>query len=271
VENRDRVSGNGQIESGRPDKLERVTDPVNKMKTIGGSAPLYSQIKDLIIEQIVKGVWSPGDLLPSETRLGQDYGVSQGTVRKALDVLASENLVMRHQGKGTFVAAHTPDRALFHFFHITSNNGVRQMPSSREKGMTRRRALREETLKLRLPTAARVIQIDRVRALEGRPVIAESIVVPAKIFPDLDRLPLEDLPNNLYQLYETRFCVTISRAVEHLRAIAASPQDAAWLGVEKGSPLQLIERVAHNLSGVPVELRISRCNTRDYYYESVLD
>lgn len=243
---------------------------LNEMRTIRGSAPLYSQVKELIIQEIYQGAWSPGDLLPSETRLGQDYGVSQGTVRKALDELAAENLVIRHQGKGTFVAAHTPDRALFHFFHITSNNGVRQMPSSQEKGMTRRRALREETVKLGLQSAARVIQIDRVRTLEGKPVIAESIVVPAKVFPDLDKLPLEDLPNNLYQLYEERYCVTISRAVEHLRAVAASPQDAAWLGVKKGSPLQLIERVAHNLKGVPVELRISRCNTVDHYYESVI-
>ncbi len=247
-----------------------MTQSLNQISTIRGSGPLYSQVKNLIIKQIVEGVWNPGDLLPSETRLGQDYGVSQGTVRKALDELAAENLVIRHQGKGTFVAAHTPDRALFHFFHIISNSGVRQMPSSREKGMLRRRALREETTKLSLPAAARVIQIDRVRHLDGKPVIAESIVVPAKIFPDLDKLPLEELPNNLYQLYEDRYYVTINRAVEHLRAVAASAQDAAWLGVKKGAPLQEIERVAHNLSGVPVELRISRCNTQDHYYESVI-
>ncbi len=243
---------------------------MNEIKTIRGSAPLYRQVKDLIIQEIYQGDWSPGDLLPSEIRLGQEYGVSQGTVRKALDELAAENLVIRHQGKGTFVAAHTPDRALFHFFHITNNSGVRQMPSSREKGMTRRRATREETQRLGLASAARVIQIDRVRYLEAQAVIAESIVVPAKIFPDLDKLPLEELPNNLYQLYEERYCVTISRAVEHLRAVAASPQDAAWLGLKKGTPLQLIERVAHNLKGVPVELRISRCNTENHYYESVI-
>src|SRR5258707_13395026 len=80
--------------------------------------PLYAQVRALMIRRMVRGEWRPGDILPSEGRLAVEFGVSQGTVRKALDEMAAQNLVVRQQGRGTFVAQHSEAHALFHFFHI---------------------------------------------------------------------------------------------------------------------------------------------------------
>ena len=80
--------------------------------------PLYQQVHDLLVSRIVAGEWKPGDALPPEPSLARTFRVSQGTVRKALAALEQRNLVVRRQGKGTYVATHTPQRALFHFFHL---------------------------------------------------------------------------------------------------------------------------------------------------------
>ena len=86
--------------------------------------PLYLQVKDVLVERLAAGEWSPGGAIPSELELAAQYGVSHGTVRKAIDALADDNLVVRRQGKGTFVATHTEERASnFRFLRIRRNDG----------------------------------------------------------------------------------------------------------------------------------------------------
>lgn len=234
------------------------------------SAPLYLQVKDRLIAGISNGDWRPGDVLPSEIALAQLFDVSQGTVRKALDELAAANLVVRRQGKGTYVASHTPQRALFHFFHLTDEGGRKRLPTSRVVGVKRRRANRFEISELQLGPQARVIEIERVRELDDRPAIWEQISMPASLFGDLDRLDPKDLPNTLYLLYEEKYGILVARARERLRAVSAKKREAELLNVAIGSPLLQIERLALALDGRPVEMRLSRCDTRDYHYESDL-
>ena len=236
-------------------------------KPAPGRGPLYTQVRELIVERLVSGYWQPGDILPSEVALGVEFSVSQGTVRKALDVLTAENLVVRHQGKGTFVATHTPQRELFHFFNLVSNDGSKQLPDkSRQLSLERRRGSREECSRLALPAGSNVICFVRVRMLVNRPAVYETITVPAKTFPSLGQD--NELPNNLYQIYEEEFGVTIHRAVEQLRAVTASPIEARHLIIPAGTPLIEIDRLAETLDKIPVEWRISRCDTRDHYYLS---
>ena len=231
-----------------------------------GGGPLYAQVRTLMVAAIVEGRWQPGDALPSENQLAAEYGVSQGTLRKALDALAADNLVVRHQGRGTFVAAHTPQRELFHFFHIAGDDGSRQLPAtSRLVTCERRRGTAGECGRLALPAGARVVHLQRVRDLDGRPVILENIVVPARLFPGLGD---GDIPNELYQLYEEGFGVTIHRAVEQLRAVAAGSTEARHLGVAVKSPLLEVDRLAETLDGTPVEWRTSRLSSDDHHYVS---
>jgi GntR family transcriptional regulator len=232
-----------------------------------GRGPLYVQVRERLIERIAEGLWQPGQPLPSEIMLAEEFGVSQGTVRKALDALAADNLVVRHQGKGTFVATHTPQRELFHFFHLVGQDGAKQMPVTRRLlSCGQRRAERDEAVRLGLAANAHVIEIKRLRDMGGEPAILETIVVPARLFPGLSEI--DALPNELYHLYEEGYGVTIHKAVEDIRAVAADRQAARVLGVDLGAPLLAIDRLAETLDGTPVELRMSLCDTRAHAYLS---
>lgn len=236
-----------------------------------GEGPLYLQVTERLTRRIADGAWAPGEAMPSESRLATEYGVSQGTLRKALDALAAQNLVVRQQGKGTFVASHTPQRALFHFFHMIGDDGSRELPTpSHVLACRRRRATRQEAVRLGLEPGSRVVEIERVREMGGQPAIAERIQVPVALFPDLDKRALTEVPNELYQLYEQRYGVTIHRAEERLRAVDAGPREAELLKLEEGAPLLEIERLALTVNGTPVERRVSRCDTRHHFYQSVI-
>jgi GntR family transcriptional regulator len=233
--------------------------------------PLYTQVKELLIARLVRGEWRPGAVLPSEISLAATFGVSQGTVRKALDEMAAQNLVVRRQGRGTFVAQHSQPHALFHFFHIRDESGEKELPTGRVLALRSGRAGREQAGRLALPPRARVWEIERVRALRGRPVILERIALPAALFPGLS-LPIgRELPDELYVLYQEQFGVTVARAEEKLRAVAADALDAEALGVAEGSALLEIDRLALSLDGTAVEWRLSRCNTADHHYLSEIE
>lgn len=235
-----------------------------------GSIPLYLQIVELLVSRISKGEWLPGDVIPSEINLAAELKVSQGTVRKAITELVETNVLTRKQGRGTFVSNHDSDRALFHFFHISANGGQKVLPDSEVTACRRKKATKKEAERLALEEGSDVIRIERVRKIASKPTIAETIVLPALRFAALGREGRCELPNMLYELYEKQFGITIHSAEEQLRAVAASRHDAEVLGLEPGAPLLQIERVALTLDKVPVELRISRCNTRNHYYQNTL-
>ena len=201
------------------------------------SLSLYMQIKDLLTARIGRGDWQPGALIPSEVQLAQELGVSQGTVRKAITELVEKNVLTRKQGRGTFVSTHDYNRALFHFFHIADDEGRKVLPQSKVLNCRRRKATRAEATGLALDTGTRVISIDRIRHLNDKPVILETIVVPESLFGELGRDNDRELPNTLYELYQREYGITIHSANERLKAVAASPRDADLLGVEIGSPL----------------------------------
>ena len=230
-----------------------------------GFRPLYRQVYDYVVRQLTEGVWKPGEALPSEQALAAKLRVSQGTVRKALDALAQEALLDRQQGKGTFVSTHTQETALFRFFRmVRANGGGRANPSSADESIKRRRASPDEAAKLDLEPGAEVYEIRRTRLLDARPVVFETVVVPAARFPGLEKqMPL---PNALYQLYQHQYETNIVSTEEELRAALALPEDIDRLGVSKGSPLLVIERIASALDGARVEIRISRCDTRRFVY-----
>ncbi|MCI0511192.1 MULTISPECIES: GntR family transcriptional regulator [Chromohalobacter] len=231
--------------------------------------PLYKQIKDLLLERIASGEWPPGTFIPSEAALAASYNVSVGTLRKALDELVSDSVVVRRQGKGTAVATHDADRALFRFFNVVRRDGERSLPVSRVLSRQRRRATTVERDALELSDRADVIHIRRVRELAGSPTLLEDIVLDAATFADLASQP-EILPNTLYQLYQHQYGATVAHADERLVAVKAGEQDAAHLGVELGEPLIEIRRVARDYQDTPIELRVSRLTTREYCYTSRL-
>ncbi len=233
--------------------------------------PLYQQVKQVLLQRLATHDWEPGDLLPSEPRLAEELGVSPGTVRKALDEMTAQNLLVRRQGKGTYVSTHSPDRALFHFFHIVRDDGVRELPDSTVLSIRQAAASRNDRDKLGLTATGKVIRIKRVRAFDGIPAIYETISVSAKRFAHLDKYPVGDLPNTIYRLYEAKFRVVVTHAEEHIRAIAADHTDAKHLDIPAGSPVLEIDRLAFGHENDVIEWRVSHCLTSEHYYLSELD
>jgi GntR family transcriptional regulator len=232
-----------------------------------GFRPLYRQVKDVLIRRIADGVWAAGGALPSEPDIATDLGVSHGTVRKALDELAAENLVVRRQGKGTYVVRHDEERILFQFFKLVPDSGERRFPDSRILGVETHGADADAARILGLRKGARVVAIERVRMLDGAVCIFERITLPRALFPGIDK---RDLPNNLYELYRAEFGVTITRSSERLKAVAAGRPEAKHLGVAIGAPLLAIDRTALAIGGAAVEWRLSLCRTDAVHYLSDL-
>ena len=215
--------------------------------------PLWRRARDAIVRRILSGEFPAGAMLPSEGELGAQLGVSQGTARKALTELERSGVVERRQGRGTFVAVTTPERALFHFFRLRRPDGARVAPELTEEVLRRRRPTARERAVL---GEGAVIEIARVRRVDGRPAARERIALRAALFPGLiERAPL---PNTLYAFYQSAYGVAVVRAEEALSPVAADAADAAALGVAEGAPLLQAERRAFDITDRAVELRVSR-------------
>lgn len=237
---------------------------------VNGAVPLYVQVEQLLVDQIVSGKWLPSELIPSEVQLAEEFNVSQGTIRKAITLMVEKKILIRHHGKGTFVANHNNERALFQFFHIYNERDQKVLPDSTTLSCQSVLATDFQRTKLGLPKGANIVLIERIRMLDDRPVLIESIALPDKRFSKLTEMAVADLPNTLYELYETEFGVTVHGAEEKLRAVAALQSDAKALDLQEGAPLLEIERVALGLDNSPIELRISRCSTSNHHYKSIL-
>jgi GntR family transcriptional regulator len=228
--------------------------------------PLYRQIKTLITQGLVSGEWRPGEAIPSEIELAQRYSVSQGTVRKAVDEMASENLLVRRQGKGTYVASHNDPRALFRFLRLVPLSGELSHPVSVPMECWRAKSGQEVSRVLRIEPGAPVIILRRLLKFSGKPVVVDEIYLPGDIFSGLSLEMLQDYQGSMYGLFESRFGVRMIRAEEKLRAVAADRGSAELLGVAEDSPLLSVERVTFTYDDRPVEWRRGLYSTAEHYY-----
>jgi GntR family transcriptional regulator len=234
-----------------------------------GYRPLYRQVYDIMVRKVAQGVWRPGASLPSEQNLAKEMGVSQGTMRKVLDALTAENLLERRQGKGTFIAENTQERTLFRFFRIARPGGKRMTPERVDETVKLRASRALERTKLGLARTDKVVEIVRTRHIEKVPSIHETIVLPAPLFPGIEKRP--SLPNSLYSIYQSDYGLNIVAAHEELSAQLATAADQEELGIPKGGPILVIERLAVSLQDQKVEWRISRVRSTDLVYAVTLN
>ena len=153
-------------------------------------SPLYQQIKGLILQSLQAGEWKPGEAIPSEMDLAARFRVSQGTVRKAIDELAAENLVVRRQGKGTFVATHSEQQVQYRFLRLMPDSGDLddEGPAQRNILECRRvRASADVARILALRAGDAVMQVRRVLSLGGVPTILEDLWLPGAGVQGADR------------------------------------------------------------------------------------
>ena len=229
-----------------------------------GFRPLYQQVRDLLLSRISSGAWRPAEALPSEQALAAELGVSQGTVRKALDSLAADNLVERRQGKGTYVAQHTQESAQFRFFKLSYEEGARALPTCRQSSISRRLARPEERRRLNLVPKSEVFAIKRDRLVDGEPALHEVVCLPAAIFENLDKH--HPLPNTLYTFYQAEYGVSITSANESIRAVGADKETARALRISENAPVLLVDRTAFDIAGQAVEFRRTYYDTTRFNY-----
>lgn len=226
--------------------------------------PLYHQVKDILLDRIGAGEWPDGTFLPSELALAREYGVSQGTIRIALNKLTSESRLVRYQGKGTAVPAVDASQYHCRFFQIVNSAGQREYPASRILTCQLENASRHVAERLLIDAGDNVLTIDRVRVLAGRAVINETIFLPCARLPGIESHGTTALSDTLYDFLRKKFRITIVSVKEEARAVVADAMDAKRLGVAVGSPLLEIHSVALNLERRPIEFRTSRFNTSAY-------
>jgi GntR family transcriptional regulator len=233
-------------------------------------APLYRQIKDLIVQGLQRGEWKPGDVIPSEIELAARFQVSQGTVRKAVDELSTENLLVRRQGRGTFVATHHEERAQFRFLRLVPDDRDPVAGVSRYLECKRTRATGDIAHQLALKPGDALVYVRRLLSFDAAPIVLDEIWLPGSLFKKLTSERLAQYKGPLYGLFESEFGTRMIRADERIRAVAAVADAARLLKVAPGSPLLLVERVSYTYGERPVEVRRGLSVTGTYHYRNTL-
>ena len=232
--------------------------------------PLYRAVKRALLQAIETGACAPGRTLPSETELAGAFGVSIGTIRKAVDELVAEHVLVRRQGRGTFVATHSTDRFLFQFFHVERSDGRRDAPALELLSFERVRADDEQAAALQLRPGDPVIEAENRLRLQGAAVIHDRLTLPTTLFKGLTEKRFRDRPGTIYQLYQVEFGITVLRAIERARAVVAERSSSRILGVALGAPLMQVHRTALTFGDRPVEYRVSTINTARHDYVNLL-
>jgi GntR family transcriptional regulator len=237
-------------------------------------SPLYQQIKSLLLKGLEKGDWRPGEMIPSEMELAQRFQVSQGTVRKAIDELSQENLLIRKQGKGTYVATHSEHGAQYRFLKLVANPEKPQYigPAKREILWCKLSSPSpSDAQALQLKPDSKVWHIRRILSFASLPTILEDLCLPGDAFVGLSALELQHHQGPTYALFETKYGVRMVRAQEQIRATMPTQEECQLLNIEPNIPLLSVERTSFTYQDVPMEIRRALYRTDHHHYKNELN
>lgn len=232
--------------------------------------PKWRQVKNGIVDALRDGRWAHGAALPGETALAARFGVSVGTMRKAVDELVAEHILVRQQGRGTFVASHTRDYMLNVFFTIAGRDGKASFPDTELVAFRRGRADVGTARALALAVGAPVYRIRTLLRLGGRPAIVDHLSAAVARFPGLTERAFLDRDTTIYGLYQARYGVTVVRTEEAIEAVLADAPTRALLGLVAPAPVLRIARTAYTFRDEPVDTRVRYVRTTEQRYWSRL-
>jgi GntR family transcriptional regulator len=235
------------------------------MNSLDGG-PLYKGVQRALMEQLASGDVKPGQLIPSERQLALEYSVSIGTLRKAIDELVESRILIRQQGKGTFVASHDRERLLFYFFHIVPQKGLKSYPLVESVFFHKSIADDEAAARLKIAVGSPTFHVRNKLSLRDEVISIDDITIDQARFEKLSAAQFKERPNTIYNLYQEAFGISVVRTDERLRAEAASVDHAKLLKIAVGTPVLTIRRTAFDMRDEPVELRISTVNTAAHEY-----
>jgi GntR family transcriptional regulator len=225
--------------------------------------PLYLQVRDALAARIAGGEWKPNAAIPNESDLAREFGVSSGTMRKALDLMEGERLLTRRQGRGTFVNDQSSEELAERFSNIHAAEGERIAGESKMLNIVQAPANPVECARLRLRADDKVWRIQRVRLHKGEPFLLEEVAMPVALFPNLDA---QEVPNHRIVVLAQQYGILLGRGEERLSIGAASPPVAETLKLKAGSPILVLDRLVHDLDGQAVEWRVGMGHFADKYY-----
>lgn len=235
--------------------------------------PLFIQVAREIEQLIRRGAWKAGDMLPNENELSQKFRVSPGTIRRALCGLTEKGIVVRQQGKGTFVADYKANaRSVVERYVMLQPDGNTH-PSPEDSELLcfeEKPAMPDAAERLGVEAGTPLIHIVRVHYIcprSGRePVSLDENFLRKDYFGALTR---ENLMHHeerlLYAFYQRQCGVTITRCVDEVKAGLLLEQECQRFNLPSPQPVVVVRRVAYTLGDVPVEYRIQRCITRKYH------
>jgi GntR family transcriptional regulator len=250
----------------RPRRASDGGSPVPSRVLHYGPLPLYHQLEQDLRERISAGEFKPGDLLPTEERICEQYGVSRITVRRALDALIGQGLILRRRGVGSFVAER--------------REGVRsvRLSGSLDEFLSTAGSLDQQVLSLaavtppaevvaalELPAGEDAVRLELVSSLSAGPVIYAELYFPLAVGGVLEVADIAPgLP--IVRIIERKLGLRVVRAHQLIEADLASPSTAGHLKIAAETPILRIRRVYYTAGDRPIEIAILRHHPERYQY-----
>ena len=213
--------------------------------------PLYYQLKEMLRSWITAGKFDTGGQVPPERELVEKYGVSRMTVRRALSELVNEGLLVREQGRGSFVVRPRVQEQLRHLTSFTEDMKLRGFPTKSK--ITDFRIVTDETVttKMEIPADEELVRLQRIRFVKKEPIALQTAFVRSQFCPNLVEQGLVD--GSLYKTLEERYGLRLGRAVQTIEAKPADEYEEKMLGVKIGQPVLGLERLTYLQNGQPIE------------------
>jgi GntR family transcriptional regulator len=228
--------------------------------------PLFLQVRDAVADRISSGIWKANAVLPNELVLAQEFGVSQGTVRKALDTLEAEKIVTRKQGQGTFVVDHATEEMAIRFSNLYDDNGNRIAGTIGWQQTEKAKATPSECKHLDVMPEDDVFRCKRTRVHNNATFFYEEATIPSRRMPKLN---IDDLDSYRITPLAQLHGVSLRHAREKVTIVMATPDIAHHLDVEISTPIFMLDRIIVSLANDPIEWRVAWGHLRDMHFIAV--
>ncbi|WP_242538545.1 GntR family transcriptional regulator [Trinickia acidisoli] len=242
-----------------PLRIHRLKpSPAEPMQGIrnSGEQPLYEIVRAGILERLRTGEWVAGDKIPTEPQLAEAFGVGIGTIRRAVEELVAERLLIRRAGRGTIVAKFADEHAFDQYFNFVDRDGQAVHVTAQLLRFRKERATPALASILKLERGARLVSAENLRLRDGMPVMLDHLWIPLDVFPSLSAETFAARHGSIYGFYQEHFGVSVVRVVEDLGGAIADEAVASALDVSVGTPVLRIERTAYTFKDKPVEYRV---------------
>lgn len=227
--------------------------------------PRYEQVRWQMQNQLVQQKWKIDEPIPTEQELSSQYEVSIGTVRKAVERLVEEGILVKIQGKGTFLKQPNFETSLIRFFRMRNPTGQYIRPVGEVKKIEVIDPVEAINRQLKISSKEKLIYLERIRIIDRVVVLSEKIWLPKTPFQALLTVPLHDFENMLYPFYHEKCNQFVSAATERLSFV--EQHEDPYLGKTADTNLVKICRLARNIEGNPIEYRESYGLAKNFHYE----